>query len=138
MLTVECTKRAAAFGLWGVWSLFGPDLFADMVNFTFDLGQTFYEKLQAAADFESLHEPQCNIVVFRHTPESMRTASLEELGEFNRRIRRRLIESGEFYIVQTNFDGAGALRVTIINPLTEERHLDELMEAIRRAGAELM
>ena len=22
--TIECTKRAAAFGLWGVWSMFGP------------------------------------------------------------------------------------------------------------------
>ena len=137
MLTVECTKRAAAFGLWGVWSLFGPELFADMVDVTFDLGRAFYEKLQAAPDFEPLHEPECNIVVFRYVPDSMRTASLEQIGEFNRRIRRRLIESGEFYIVQTNIQGAGALRVTIINPLTEERHLDELMGAIRRAGDEL-
>ncbi|MHB8897909.1 MAG: pyridoxal phosphate-dependent decarboxylase family protein, partial [Thermoguttaceae bacterium] len=40
--TVECTKRAAAFGLWGVWSLFGSQLFADMVDVTFDLGQTLY------------------------------------------------------------------------------------------------
>lgn len=138
MLTVECTKRAAAFGLWGVWSLFGPELFADMVDVTFDLGRTFHETLQAAPDFEPLHEPECNIVVFRYVPDSMRAASLEQIGEFNRRIRRRLIESGEFYIVQTNVDGAGALRVTIINPLTEERHLDELMGAIRRVGDELM
>ena len=66
--TVECTKRAAAFGLWGVWSLFGPQLFADMVDVTFALGRTLYEKLSAADDFVPLHEPQCNIVVFRHVP----------------------------------------------------------------------
>lgn len=137
MLTVECTKRAAAFGLWGVWSLFGPELFADMVDATFGLGHVFFEKLRSAPDFEPLHEPECNIVVFRHVPESMRSLSREEIGAFNRRIRRRLIESGEFYIVQTNIDGAGALRVTIINPLTEERHLEELMAAIRRIGDEL-
>lgn len=137
MLTVECTKRAAAYGLWGVWSLFGPELFADMVDVTFNLGRVFHEKLRAAPDFEPLHEPQCNIVVFRYVPESMRSATREEIGEFNRRIRRRLIESGEFYIVQTNIDGAGALRVTIINPLTEERHLEELMAAIRRVGGAL-
>ena len=40
MKTVECTKRAAAFGLWGVWSLFGRQLFADMVDVTFALGRT--------------------------------------------------------------------------------------------------
>ena len=67
--TIECTKRAAAFGLWGIWSLFGPQLFADLVDITFALGRTFYEKLQAAPDFVPLHEPQCNIVVFRHVPE---------------------------------------------------------------------
>ena len=57
MKTVECTKRAAAFGLWGVWSLFGRQLFADMVDVTFALGRTFYEKLPAADDFVPLHEP---------------------------------------------------------------------------------
>jgi hypothetical protein len=48
-----------------------------------------------------------------------------------------LIESGEFYITQTNLDGAGALRVTIINPLTTEKDLAGLLEAIRRVGRTL-
>ncbi len=43
--TVECTKRAAVFGLWGAWSLFGPQLFADLVDVTFDLGRLFHDKL---------------------------------------------------------------------------------------------
>jgi RimJ/RimL family protein N-acetyltransferase len=34
------------------------------------------------------------------------------------------METGEFYLVQTNLDGIGALRATVINPLTEERDLD--------------
>ncbi|NLS94413.1 MAG: aminotransferase class I/II-fold pyridoxal phosphate-dependent enzyme [Planctomycetaceae bacterium] len=135
--TVECTKRAAAFGLWGVWSLFGPQLFADMVDVTFDLGQTLYHKLAAAPDFEPLHEPQCNIVVFRHIPDSLRDASPDRLGRFQLELRRRLIESGEFYIVSTNLDGVGALRVTIINPLTRETHLDRLLDALREHGRAL-
>jgi L-2,4-diaminobutyrate decarboxylase len=48
--SVECTKRAAAFGLWGAWSLFGRRLFADMVDVTFALGRAFHEKLSAADD----------------------------------------------------------------------------------------
>jgi L-2,4-diaminobutyrate decarboxylase len=135
MSTIECTKRAAAYGLWGIWSLFGKEIFADLVESTFDLGRRFHAKLQAAPDFEPLHEPECNIVAFRYRPESTRSADLATIGDFNRRIRRRLIESGEFYIVQTNLDGAGALRVTIINPLTTEADLDGLLDSIRRAGA---
>lgn len=137
MSTVECTKRAAAFGLWGVWSLFGPELFTDLVERTFDLGRRFFEMLRAAPDFEPLHEPECNIVAFRYRPESLRSAEAAVVGEFNRRIRRRLIESGKFYIVQTNLNGAGALRVTIMNPLTTEDDLRALLAAIRAVGREL-
>ena len=138
MKTVECTKRAAAFGLWGVWSLFGRQLFADMVDVTFALGRTFYDKLQAADDFEPLHDPQCNIVVFRHVPAGLRGASAERIGDFQLELRRRIIESGDFYIVPFKRDGIGALRVTIINPLTTAAHLDAFMDALRRHGRELL
>lgn len=136
--TVECTKRAATFGLWGLWSLFGPELFGDLVDLTFALARTFYEKLQAAADFHPLHEPQCNIVVFRHTPAALRDATPERLGRFQLELRRRLIESGQFYIVATSLDGASALRVTFMNPLTTADDLDELLDAIRGVGQELL
>ena len=138
MLTLECTKRAAAYGLWGTWSLFGQQLFEDLVDVTFDLGRVFYEKLLAAEDFVPLHEPECNIVAFRHVPAAMQSAPPETLGAFQRELRRRLIESGRFYIVQTNHGGVGALRVTIINPLTTETDLDELLATLRELGQELL
>jgi L-2,4-diaminobutyrate decarboxylase len=136
--TVECTKRAAAFGLWGVWSLFGRRLFADMVDVTFALGRAFYEKLEAADDFVPLNDPECNIVVFRHLPAGLRDASPEIVGDFQLELRRRIIESGDFYIVPFKRDGVGALRVTIINPLTTPEHLDALMETLRRHGEDLL
>jgi len=136
--TLECTKRAATFGLWGTWSLFGKQIFADMVDVTFSLGKTFYEKLASAEDFEPLHEPECNIVAFRYVPEQLRGATLEELGKFQLDIRRAIIRSGKFYIVPTAAEGFGALRVTIINPLTTATHLDQLMESIRETGEEVM
>ncbi len=138
MRTVECTKRAAAFGLWGAWSLFGRQLFADMVDVTFALGQAFHEKLLAAHDFIPLHDPQCNIVVFRHVPAELRDVDGDRVDALQLELRRRLIESGEFYIVPTKHRGVGALRVTIINPLTTPDHLDQLMEALRRYGRELL
>ena len=136
--TVECTKRAAAFGLWGAWSLFGPQLFADLIDVTFDLGRILFEKLQAAPDFEPLHRPQCNIVAFRHVPHELRDATPVVLGDFQRRLRRRIIESGEFYLVATHLNGTDALRVTLVNPLTTAAHLDQLLETLRRVGRELL
>jgi len=136
--TVECTKRAAAFGLWGVWSMFGQQLFADMVDVTFEMGHVLYEKLSAAADFEPLGEPQCNIVAFRHVPDELRDAPSDRLGAFQLDLRREIIQSGEFYIVPTKKDGVGALRVTVINPLTTPDDLDRLMDALRQKGRRLL
>ena len=132
--TVECTKRAATYGLWGTWSLFGERLFEDMVDVTFDLTRQFYERLQSEPDFEPLHEPQCNILAFRYVPRELRDAPEEEIAQFLLTLRRKLIRSGEFYIVQAKIAGRQALRVTVINPLTEASHLDGLVAAIRRTG----
>ena len=136
--TLECTKRAAVYGLWGVWSMFGPQLFADLIDVTFDLGRVFHEKLSAASDFVPLHEPQCNIVTFRHVPAELADAPPERLGEFQRQLRRVVIESGEFYLVATNLNGVDALRVTLINPLTTAEHLDQLLESLRRQGRTIL
>lgn len=135
--TLECTKRAAAYGLWGMWSLYGKRLFADMVESTFDLGRMFYEKLQNASDFDALHEPQCNIVAFRHVPPTLRNAPVDVVGDFQLQLRRSVIQSGEFYLVSTILDKIGALRVTIINPLTTATDLDELLDTLRRHSQRL-
>lgn len=132
--TVECTKRAAAFGLWGTWSLFGPQLFSDLIDVTFALGQSLYEKLKAAPDFETIHEPQCNIVAFRYLPATIRNADLQTQDVFQRQLRRRVIESGAFYLVAANIGGKDVLRVTLINPLTTDQHLDQLLDTLRDAG----
>lgn len=138
MVTIECTKRAATYGLWGVWSLFGQQIFADLIDETFATTRLFYEKLCDAEDFEPLHEPECNIQVFRYLPPSKYDLLEQEIGELNRKIRRHLMESGEFYIVQTNFDGVGALRVCVMNPLTDESDLDQLLSSIRTTALDYL
>ncbi len=134
LMTIECTKRAAAYGLWGLWSLCGPSLFADFVDVTFATTRELHRLLLAADDFEPLHEPQSNILVFRHIPARMRSADVESLGDFNREVRRRLIHSGRYYITQTTLAGGGAMRCTVMNPLTGSRELEGLLEAIREIG----
>ncbi len=136
--TVECTKRAATFGLWGVWAMCGSQLFADLVDVTFDLTQQFHGLLTDAPDFEPLHQPECNILVFRHIPPELRDAPPRVLGDFQLRLRRKVIESGVSYLVPTAFNGVPALRVTLINPLTTVGHLQDLMVTLRSEGRQLL
>jgi len=138
LLTLECTKRAMTYTVWGLWSLLGPEVFADLVERTFDLGRHLADSLRAAPDFDLLHDPQSNIVVFRYAPPETADWPLDRLGGLNREIRRTIIESGEFYFVQTAVDGVGALRAVVMNPLTRPEDLTALLERIRATGKDLL
>jgi L-2,4-diaminobutyrate decarboxylase len=138
IVNLECTKRAAAFGVWGIWSMFGPQVFSDMVDVTIDLAQKFHAMLAASDDFEPLHEPQCNIVAFRYVPHALRDAPAEKLDAFQLELRRAVIESGEFYLVQNRLDGRPVLRTTMMNPLTTEDDLRDLLACLRRTADRLL
>jgi L-2,4-diaminobutyrate decarboxylase len=94
--------------------------------------------LLSADDFEPLHEPQCNIVAFRYQPSELRAAPSERVDALQLRLRRTVIESGEFYLVQSRIDGRPVLRTTMMNPLTTEEDLRKLVDCLRRAGRELL
>jgi L-2,4-diaminobutyrate decarboxylase len=138
LVNLECTKRAAAFGLWGIWSLFGPQLIADLVEVTFDLAQQFHTMLRAADDFEPLHEPECNIVAFRYLPRELQAAPVEQIDAVQLRLRRSVIESGEYYLVPNRIDGRNVLRTTMMNPQTTSEDLRGLLDCLRRYGKRLL
>jgi L-2,4-diaminobutyrate decarboxylase len=137
IVTVECTKRAAAFGLWGIWSIFGPQLFADLIDVTIELAQQFHQLLSEAEDFEPLHEPECNIVAFRHVPGRLRDAAPETIDTFQAKLRRAMVESGRFFLTQTRIEGRSVLRTTLINPLTTADDLRALLDCLREMGSSL-
>ncbi len=132
--TFECTKRAAAYSLWGVWSLFGREIFTDLVDVTMAMTRKLHDKLTEATDFTPLHAPECNIQAFRHTPTSVAGWPEERLGELQLEIRKRLITSGKAYTVPIKLDGIGALRATVINPCTTEADVDAVLDEIRAAA----
>lgn len=132
--TLECTKRAAALGVWGLWSLFGKQLFGDLVDLTFAMTGRFREMLEADGGFEVPFEPEANILIFR-LQESVSEDSPEELSEQNRRhsqLRRTLVRDGKFYITQTELEGRIWLRITVMNPLTTMDDFSQLIDEIKR------
>lgn len=120
--TLECTKRMMSLKVYAGLSLCGTRLFADHLEGTYDLARRFAERLRRTPDFDLLTEPQANIVCFR-----LRGA--DDQG----RLRRRVNESGAFYLVQAGIGGETWLRVTLMNPLTTDDDLAALLDAIRLA-----
>ncbi|MCR9200612.1 MAG: pyridoxal-dependent decarboxylase [Planctomycetaceae bacterium] len=132
--TVECTKRSLGFGLWGMWSLYGDEVFERLVDRVFDRCRFAWQTVCDDERFESLHEPDCNILVFRYLPESLRAAAPDLVNAVQRKIRAALIRSGDFYIVQTTIAGQVCLRMCFMNPATTEQKVASALQNIAELG----
>jgi L-2,4-diaminobutyrate decarboxylase len=129
--TVECTKNAMSLKLYATLRTAGPALLAAHVERAYDLARWFAALLEEAGDFELAAPPESNIVCFRHAPAGIAASQLDALQAH---IRRRIIESGAFYLVQARLRGRLYLRTTLMNPLTEEDDLRQLLDAVRDAA----
>lgn len=123
--TFECTKRMMSLELYGLFALRGLRPIRGYLDSRVALTRRSAERLRSETDFEVPVLPACNILCFRH----LRAG--EDPNERQGRVRRAILESGRFYLVETKLRGRAYLRVTIVNPETNDDDLDALVEAIR-------
>jgi L-2,4-diaminobutyrate decarboxylase len=132
--TLECTKRMMGLKLWAAFSLYGVEKLAGLVEQVFATARLLAQKLEDAADFELLMQPQTNIVCFRQR--LVGNHSAEALNTHHANLRMKLVESGAFHLTQVMLQGQLWLRTTIMNPLTTESDLDALLLALLTVSTE--
>jgi L-2,4-diaminobutyrate decarboxylase len=130
----ECTKRPAITNLWAMWALYGKSVFARKIEYLIDLAQNFHGYLSQQADFEAIHNPELNIVCFRHVPNKMRPEALSKLQDD---IRKKINQDYKFFVSKVDIDGIAAIRVVFMNHLITQEHYVSLVSEIRSVGQEL-
>ncbi|MEO1713918.1 MAG: pyridoxal-dependent decarboxylase, partial [Bacteroidota bacterium] len=115
--TFECTKTMMVLQIQVLLEQYGVELWQQFVDRCYQLGQDFGTFLQGRPQWELAVPPDGNIVCFRLQSEEHDTEKL------NRWLREQTLAAGKFYIVQTVLHGETYLRVTLISPYTEMRHL---------------
>jgi L-2,4-diaminobutyrate decarboxylase len=133
----ECTKKLMAMPLFVCLATYGEQMFAEHVTACYDRARHFAAALEEAPDFELVTPPDANIVCFRHLPRHLGGSDRPAQNRWQAEVRARVIARGAYYLVQTQLGDTVSLRVTIINPLTTEAHLDALLAEVRAAAAEL-
>lgn len=126
--TYETTKYMMGLKFYILQKEYGEDCFALYIDNQYDLARNFYELLSNFEDFESAHQPMSNILCFRYL---IKNSSQSVLNELNQYIRSKLLENGEYYVVQTFLGGTYYLRVSLMNPFTDLSHLQLLLHQIR-------
>jgi L-2,4-diaminobutyrate decarboxylase len=125
-MTIQCSKRADAIKLWLSLQVLGVEPFAAALEKVAEITRYAWECVSASEDFEAMHEPHFNIFCFRWKNGD---------DAQNAAIREQLIRSGEAWITSTMLRGQRVLRITVINPATEKRHIDAMLDSVRKLAA---
>ena len=131
--TFECTKLMMSIKIAAIWRQYGVEAFAEYLRTVHQLATDFAERIRSRKDFELAVQPESNIVCFRYSKRNVSQASVDWM---NAEIRRTLVESGAFYLVQTVVGGRTWLRTALMNPFTTIKSLENLLEQIATIGAE--
>jgi len=130
--TFELSKTTLSIRIYTVLKTYGEEIFTEYIDRQYDLGKTFAELIHADGNFKMpVAIPESNIVCFRYLPDGHQDMSEEEIDEWNLKIRERIIQDGEYFIVQTRVGGRVFLRVTLVNCFTSEKELLGLLEKIK-------
>lgn len=128
--TFECTKTMMSIHWFTLLKTYGEEIFDEYVTTLYDLGLQFAKLVTANSNFELAVTPASNIVCFRYIESALPD---KKLNKINEKIRQKLLENGEFYIVQTKLRGIHYLRVTIMNPFTSKAQLEQLLDRVLAA-----
>lgn len=131
-----CSRRVDALKVWVTLQRYGASGLGAVYDHLCALATALHGMIGERADFVSLHVPESNILCFRWLP----TDVVDEptLDWLNRRVRERYNASGRGWITSTVLDGRRVLRVTLMNPRTQESHLAELLDGLAAEGARLL
>jgi L-2,4-diaminobutyrate decarboxylase len=133
--TIECTKSALGIIAYTALKYYGDSYYREYIDSRYDLAFSFSQLIKSDNQLRLAVIPESNIVCFRFAPEGYDDQLLNDL---NSEIRRRIVNDGSFYIVQAELGGKIWLRLTIINPVTSENDLKDLLSRIKAIAKTLI
>ena len=132
------TRRFNALKLWMAFKFMGKRGYSETVERHIELTQHLAARLDELPDFERVGEVETAVCCFRYLPKSVRALPPAEQDQVQQRMQQRVEKSGKAYFASTILRGRRALRVNINSYLTEQRHVDDLVELLQSEGRALV
>ncbi|HEV2762075.1 MAG TPA: aspartate aminotransferase family protein [Pyrinomonadaceae bacterium] len=132
------TRRFNALKVWMALKHLGVRGYAVVVERQIELTKHFAARVDETPDFERLGEVETAVCCLRFVPERLKEGDEEKLDRLQTALQQRVERSGEAWLSSTVLRGRRALRVNVNSFLTERRHMDNLLELLRREGSKLL
>ena len=126
--TFECTKRMLSTRLAAIKAEHGWSIWGELVNRLWEVARALADLIHEHPHWELAMPPEANIVCFRPVPRG--DMDINTWNDVVKALRKRHLAKGSGYVVQTEFDGRVWLRCTLMNPLTEETDLTQMLDEL--------
>ena len=129
------TRRFNSLKLWMAIKFMGREGYAKTVERQIDLTKYLAERLDNLKDFKRVGEVETAVCCFRYVPQT--ELSGPDQDRLQQRLQQTIERSGEAWLTTTVLHGRRALRVNINSFLTEQHHIDDLIELLTRSASRL-
>jgi aromatic-L-amino-acid decarboxylase len=130
------TRRFNSLKLWMAIKYMGRRGYADTIEKQIALTQYLANRIDELADFVRVGEIETAVCCFKFIPVSYANVDGSLLDKLQQRLQQIIERGGEAFLTTTVLHGRRALRVNINSFLTEQRHVDDLLELLQRCGRE--
>jgi aromatic-L-amino-acid/L-tryptophan decarboxylase len=133
-ISTQWTRRMNSLKLWLTLRVHGRKEYEELIDRQLKLAASFVDWIAASNDFELAVPQTLPIVTFRLKSASR---SPQQLAASHASIVDEVTRDGRRWISDTLVKGQSVLRMMVISYLTEERHLQELQNALTVASRKL-
>jgi aromatic-L-amino-acid decarboxylase len=132
------TRRAMALKVWAALKALGVRGYAEIIERQIELVNYLAARFDELEEFERVGEVETALCCVRFLPASVRESPVAVQDELQRALQQRVERDGGAWLATTVLHGRRALRINVNSFLTERRHIDDLVELLRREGAKLV
>jgi len=127
------TRRFNSLKLWMAMKFMGREGYARTVERQIELTKYLAKQVDKLPGFMRVGEVETAVCCFRFMPES--DLSGPDLDRLQQRLQQIIERSGEAWLTTTVLHGRRAMRVNINSFLTEQHHIDDLVNLLARSAS---
>jgi aromatic-L-amino-acid decarboxylase len=131
------TRRFNALKIWMALQHLGVRGYASIIERQIELASYLAARIDSLENFRRVGPIHAAVCCFRFIPEAARASDGETLDRLQMALQQRIERGGAAWFSTTVLHGRRALRVNINSFLTEQRHIDDLLELLGRESANL-
>jgi glutamate/tyrosine decarboxylase-like PLP-dependent enzyme len=128
------TRRFNSLKLWMCFKFMGKAGYSATVERHIELTTHLAARLDALSDWERVGEVETAVCCFRYLPEAVRAMPGADQDRVQQNLQQRVERGGKAFFPTTILHGRRTLRVNVNSYLTEQKHIDDLVELLISEG----